>query len=240
MLSAARALVPLALLSILALLMVVADDGLIANARVAGVTATPGASALPASEDAATRAAPADRAQARSSAEAIAAESADPTAMTLVPEPSRDPTPAPVAPASPVPTARPPAVLPAPTLRPTAPPALTLAACPSDWFCYPRLGVGGPIVPYTDCAGGSDIGTAIRAFTCLTPRYLMGHAYTQFGAITAWRAGDTVTAYGQTFTITGAVTARSCEPPPLPLAPLSLQTSLSPNGCGAVLIVQAR
>jgi hypothetical protein len=134
-----------------------------------------------------------------------------------------------------------PSVAPAPLATALATPtAVPMAACPVDWFCYPRLGIAGPIVPYGDCYGRSDIGMAIRAYTCLSPRYLMGHAYTQFGAIANWRPGDVVTAYGQAFVVTGAVTARSCEQPPLPLAPLSLQTSLSPNACGPVLIVQAR
>ena len=125
-----------------------------------------------------------------------------------------------------------------PVAAPIARPASAPASCPSDWLCYPRLGIAGPIVPYADCAGTTDVGGSIRAFTCLSPLYLMGHAYTKFGGIAAWRAGDMVTAHGQTFTITGAVTARSCEPPPMPLAALSLQTSLTPNACGAVLIVQ--
>ena len=95
-------------------------------------------------------------------------------------------------------------------------------------------------MPYADCAGKTDVGGSIREFTCLESLYLMGHAYTRFGGIAAWRADDVVTAHGQTYTITGAVVARSCERPPMPLAALSLQTSLSPNACGAVLVVQGR
>lgn len=127
-------------------------------------------------------------------------------------------------------------------LLPPAPTAVPQVAqpCPADWICYARVGLAGPIVPYTDCSGGSDIGTAIRAFTCLSPTYLLGHAYTQFGKITQWRAGDVVFAYGRPYTVTGATTQSSCAPPVLPLAPLSLQTSLSPNACGLVLVVQAR
>jgi hypothetical protein len=122
-----------------------------------------------------------------------------------------------------------------------AAPAPTLAlTCPADWFCYPRLGIRGPIVPYTDCYGTTDVGTDIRAFTCLSPRYLMGHAYTQMGRITAWQAGDTVYAYGLAFSVTGAIISRSCDPPRLPLAALSMQTSLSTSACGDVLVVQAR
>jgi len=128
----------------------------------------------------------------------------------------------------------------APAAPPIAKPAAAPASCPSDWLCYPRLGIAGPILPYADCAGKTDVGGSIREFTCLGSLYLMGHAYTKFGGIAAWPAGDVVTAHGQTFTITSAVTARSCEPPPLPLAALSLQTSLTPNACGAVLIVQGR
>lgn len=147
------------------------------------------------------------------------------------------PTPPPPAPTVPPVVAAPVAVpVAAPIARPASPPA----SCPIDWLCYPRLGIAGPIVPYADCAGKTDVGGSIREFTCLGSLYLMGHAYTRFGGVAAWRAGDVVTAHGKTFTITGAVTARSCEPPPMPLAALSLQTSLTPNACDAVLIVQGR
>jgi len=114
------------------------------------------------------------------------------------------------------------------------------AACPSGWFCYPRLGVAGPIIPYTDCKGTTDVGASIRALTCVGQLWLAGHAWTQFGRITGWRAGDVVFAYGRAYTVTGAITARSCEPPPQPFAQLSLQTSLGPAVCGPVLVVQAR
>ena len=146
---------------------------------------------------------------------------------------SRPAAPQPTAPAAPVRTAAPSAP-PAPTVVPTAVPA----TCPATWFCYPRLGIAGAIVPYTDCSGSTDVGTSIRSFTCLSPFYLMGHAYTQFGKVTQWRAGDIVFASGRQFTITGAFTQSSCEPPARAIAPLSLQTSLSTGGCGSVLVVQ--
>lgn len=133
---------------------------------------------------------------------------------------------------------------PAPTIRVaplTASPVPTAAACnPGSWFCYPRLGISGAIVPYTDCSGSTDVGTQIRSFTCLSDRYLMAHAYTQFGKLTGWQAGDVVIAYGQQFTVTGAFVQSSCTQPRLPLAPLEMQTSLTPNACGDVLVVQAR
>jgi hypothetical protein len=148
---------------------------------------------------------------------------------------------APTAPPAPVrtaaPTAPPPAP-PAPTVAPTSAPTAVPATCPATWFCYPRLGIAGAIVPYTDCGGTTDIGTSIRSFTCLSPFYLMGHAYTQFGKITQWRAGDIVVASGRQFTITGAFTQSSCEAPARAIAPLSLQTSLTSGGCGSVLVVQ--
>ena len=139
---------------------------------------------------------------------------------------------APTAASTPVRTAAPPA----PTV---APPVATPTTCPATWFCYPRLGVAGAIVPYTDCSGATDVGTSIRSFTCLSPFYLMGHAYTQFGLITQWRAGDVVFASGRQFTISGAFTQSSCEAPARAPAPLSLQTSLTSGGCGSVLVVQA-
>lgn len=122
-------------------------------------------------------------------------------------------------------------------------PAAVPDTCPADWFCYPRLGVAGPIVPYSDCSGSSDIRGAIVSFTCLSSRsstYLIGHAYTQFGNITRWAAGDIVQANGVRYTVTGAITDRSCAAPSLPLARLSMQTSLGPSTCGPVLVVQAR
>jgi hypothetical protein len=152
------------------------------------------------------------------------------------PAPTPEPTPEP-APSEPVAT-------PAPTVvrqAVTAPgPAATPATCPATWFCYPRLAIAGPIVPYTDCSGGTDVGTSIRSYSCLSDHYLMGHAYTQFGRVTQWRAGDVVFAWGQSYTVTGAVTQRSCEAPTVALAPLSMQTSLTSSSCGAVLVVQAR
>ncbi|MDE3101131.1 MAG: hypothetical protein KGJ98_02725 [Chloroflexota bacterium] len=123
----------------------------------------------------------------------------------------------------------------APVARSAAP-----AACPGTWFCYPRLGIAGPIVPYTDCSGRTDVGTQIRSFTCLSDRYLMGHAYTGFGRIAGWSAGDAVTADGFTYHVTGAFQQAGCTQPVLPLAPLTLQTSLTSSACGPVLIVQAR
>jgi len=112
--------------------------------------------------------------------------------------------------------------------------------CPATWFCYPRLGITGPIVPYTDCSGSTDVGTAIRSYSCLSDHYLMGHAYTQFGRVTQWTTGDVVFAWGQRYTVSGAVTQQSCSAPTAALAPLSMQTSLTSKSCGAVLVVQAR
>jgi hypothetical protein len=152
----------------------------------------------------------------------LVAPTPEPTAEPAPPEPVR--TPAPV-------VVKPPVSTPAPA----AP-----ATCPATWFCYPRLGIAGPIVPYTDCSGTTDVGTAIRSYSCLSDRYLMGHAYTQFGKVTQWAAGDVVFAWGQRYTVSGAVTQRSCEAPTVALAPLSMQTSLTSNSCGAVLVVQAR
>ena len=146
-------------------------------------------------------------------------------------------TPSTVAAIAAAPVAAPSQVEPAPVVAaPVATPAP--AGCPATWFCYPRVGIAGPIVPYSDCGGTTDIGTSIRSFTCLSPFYLMGHAYTQFGQITQWRAGDIVFASGRQFTITGAFTQTSCAAPARSIAPLSLQTSLTSGGCGSVLVVQ--
>lgn len=230
MLPGARAFVQLATLSLVVLLTALADDTISVPPRVAAAVMMPAALATPPTSLVAF-------------ADSVGAEP-----DLLDSRRAAAPTPADVAAPLPVAAVAPTLRSPAPTPPPVdvastgvpAPSATPPATCPSGWFCYPRLGIRGPIVPYTDCLGGSDLGTSIRSFTCLSPNYLMGHAYTSFGAITAWRSGDLVIASGRTFTITGAVTARSCDPPPLPLAPLSLQTSLSPSGCGAVLVVQAR
>ncbi len=199
-------------------------------------TSAPTVGALPASAvdvAAATDALVPDASAPEPSARVEAAEASVGPSVTSAPART------PVAPA----TAAPPRPTPqplTPTAAPVPPSTAAPSGCPSSWFCYPRLAVAGPIVAYTDCGGSTDIGTSIRAFTCLSPNYLMGHAYTQFGKITQWQAGDVVYAYGRSFTITDAITARSCDSPPLPLAPLSMQTSLSPYSCGAVLVVQAR
>ncbi|HEX9505182.1 MAG TPA: hypothetical protein VGA62_04155 [Acidimicrobiia bacterium] len=151
-----------------------------------------------------------------------------------------EPTPQPTAEPTPEPTSAP-AVVPQPVTTPAsvvAAPAPT--TCPATWFCYPRLGIAGPIVPYTDCSGSTDVGTAIRSYSCLSDHYLMGHAYTQFGRLTQWAAGDVVFAWGQRYTVSGAVTQQSCSTPTAALAPLSMQTSLTSKSCGAVLVVQAR
>ena len=156
-----------------------------------------------------------------------APEAPAPAVQTPRPAPTLAPAPAPAA-----------APTPAPTVAPV--PIATPTSCPATWFCYPRVGISGPIVPYSDCSGATDIGTSIRSFTCLSPFYLMGHAYTQFGQITQWRAGDVVSAWGRQFTITGAFVQSSCQAPAQAIAPLSLQTSLTSGGCGNVLVVQGR
>ena len=150
--------------------------------------------------------------------------------------------------ATPEPTMAPAAVPVAPTRAQVAPPAPVATpaptpapmSCPATYFCYPRLGISGPIVPYTDCSGGTDVGTSIRSYTCLSDYYLMGHAYTQFGLVRQWVAGDVVFAWGHRFTVYGALTEQSCAAPVFPLAPLSMQTSLTSASCGPVLVVQAR
>lgn len=111
-------------------------------------------------------------------------------------------------------------------------------ACSSD-FCYPRLGLAGPLLPYSDCQGSTDIGTQMRLFTCLPDYYVLGHAYTAFGQIVGWRAGDLVWAYQHAYTVTGAYTQSSCTAPTHQSTGLSLQTSLTSTACGDVLVVQA-
>lgn len=131
---------------------------------------------------------------------------------------------------------------PAPAVRVAvvAPPPPPPATCPSDRFCYPRVGISGTIVPYGDCTGSTDVGTAIRSLTCVSPRYLAAHAYTQFGRIAGWRAGDIVFAYGVRYVIFDAFTQPGCAAPARAIAPLSLQTSLTATNCGPILVVQGR
>jgi len=154
---------------------------------------------------------------------------------TEAPEPTEAPAPETLAP---LPVVAAPRVVPAaaPQAVVVAPPA----ACPATFFCYPRLGISGPIVPYNDCSGTTDVGTAIRRLTCVRAGiWLAAHAYTQFGGITGYRVGDVVFAFGQRFEITGATVQRSCEPVGA-IAALSLQTSLESSTCGRVLVVQGR
>ena len=153
------------------------------------------------------------------SEEAAASEATASTAHQTVAAP-------PVAPAAPV------AVAPAP-----AAPVVAAAGCEVA-FCYPRVGIAGGIAQYSDCTGKTDIGTRIVQLNCTTPTYLMGHAYTQFGRIVNWQAGDEVWVYGTRYIVYGAVITH-CGAWPPPAGVLRMQTSLS-SGCGDVLVVLAR
>jgi hypothetical protein len=178
-----------------------------------------------------------DRANAGSRALIRAELAAPATAATTEPSPASDsaattaaePEPEPVA--APVVEVAPVRVAPAPAVP---------ATCPATHFCYPRVGIAGPIVPYGDCTGSTDVGTAIRSIVCVSPTYLAAHAYTQFGRIAGWRAGDVVFAYGTRYIVVDGFTQQGCVAPARAIAPLSLQTSLTPRTCGPILVVQAR
>lgn len=162
----------------------------------------------------------------------VVVATASPTAAPAA-EPAAPPELAP----APIAAAAAPVAVPARAVPAAAPPA----PCPATFFCYPRLGIAGAIVPYNDCSGATDVGTAIRQLTCVRAGiWLAGHAYTQFGGITGYRVGDIVVVRGQTFEITGASVQRACAPATGGIAPLSLQTSLDATACGRVLVVQAR
>jgi hypothetical protein len=122
------------------------------------------------------------------------------------------------------------------TVVPVAPPQPSV--CPPSFFCYPRLGIAGPIVPYDDCQGTADVGTAIRSLTCVSSTYLAAHAYTQFGRIAGWRPGDIVFALGTRFVLVDAFTQPGCAAPARAHDSLSLQTSLTAAHCGPILVVQ--
>jgi hypothetical protein len=161
-----------------------------------------------------------------------AAVAAEPqTASEVAATPAVQPEPQPLV----APSARP---VPVAVVAPVAPPAP--ATCPASYFCYPRVGIAGPIVPYGDCAGSTDVGTAIRSLTCVSPTYLAAHAYTQFGRIAGWRAGDIVFAFGARYVLIDAFTQSGCVTPARALAPLTLQTSLTATTCGPILVVQGR
>lgn len=168
-------------------------------------------------------------------------EPATPVIAVAVTEPPAAPDSAAAAPAQPGQVAASPAEA-APVARvAVAARALPQAAtCPVDQFCYPRVGIAGPIVPYGDCTGSTDVGTAIRSLTCLSPTYLVAHAYTQFGRIANWRAGDIVFAHGVRYVLFDAFTQPGCVVAARPIAPLSLQTSLTSANCGPILVVQGR
>jgi hypothetical protein len=181
--------------------------------------------------DALDRSTVVSRAQIRAElAEAVAAATEPPVASDPAPTPSAEPEPvaAPVVRVAPV------------RVAPVAPPPAVPATCPANQFCYPRVGIAGPILPYNDCTGSTDVGTAIRSITCVSPTYLAAHAYTQFGRIAGWRAGDVVFAYGTRYIVVDAFTQQGCVAPARAIAPLSMQTSLTPATCGPILVVQAR
>ena len=175
-------------------------------------------------------------AAANAAAEVPAAAPAEP-APPAVAAPTEQPAPRPVQAALVAPVVAPAAPAAPVAIAPPPPPP---PACPATWFCYPRVGIAGPIVPYGDCSAATDVGTAIRSITCVSPTYLAGHAYTQMGLLTGWRAGDIVFAYGTRYIVTGGFTQGSCVAPAHALAPLSMQTSLSTTDCGPVLVVQGR
>lgn len=181
-----------------------------------------------ANEDAPERASLASRTQPRIEAPRPVAPVIEPPAQTDSPAVVAQPEPEPVVEVAPAPVAP-------VTRQPVVP-----ATCPVNQFCYPRVGIAGPIVPYNDCTGTTDVGTAIRSITCVSPTYLAAHAYTQFGRIAGWRAGDFVFAYGTRYVIVDGFTQPGCVPPARAIAPLSLQTSLTPATCGPILVVQAR
>ena len=170
-----------------------------------------------------------------------AIEPATPVLAAAATEPPAAPDSAAAAPAQPEQVAASPAeaapVAHVAVAAPVSPPA---AMCPVSQFCYPRVGIAEPIVPYSDCTGATDVGTAIRSLTCLSPTYLAAHAYTQFGRIAGWRAGDIVFAYGVRYVLVDAFTQPGCVVPARPIAPLSLQTSLTSATCGPILVVQGR
>ena len=172
--------------------------------------------------------------------------SADPVAAAerALPEPRGRP----VVVRAPAPTEAPAPATPEPAAQPPAPIVATVAAiapaaqsCQATFFCYPRLGIAGAIVPYDDCSGTTDVGLTIRQITCLREGiWLAGHAYTHFGGITGFRVGEVVFVRGQRFVITGSILQRACAPTTRAVAPLSLQTSLEAAACGYVLVVQGR
>src|SRR5882672_4587877 len=139
----------------------------------------------------------------------------EPRGRRVIATATPDPTEAPVAPIAPVAPV-------APVATPAPP-----QACAQSFFCYPRLGIAGPIITYDDCSGATDVGLAIRQLTCVRAGiWLAGHAYTQFGRLTGFQVGDEVFVRGRRFVITGSSVQRSCEPTTQAIAPLSLQTSL--------------
>ena len=124
------------------------------------------------------------------------------------------------------------------TVIPVAPPQPTV--CPANFFCYPRVGIAGPVVPYDDCTGSTDVGTAIRSLTCLSSTYLAAHAYTQFGRIAGWQAGDIVILRGTRYVLVDAFTQPGCVAPARTHGSLSLQTSLTSAHCGPIMVIQGR
>jgi hypothetical protein len=170
-----------------------------------------------------------------------AIEPATPVLVEAATEPPAAPDSAAATPAQPEQAAASPAeAAPVARVAVVAPAPLPAATCPVNQFCYPRVGIAGPIVPYGDCTGSTDVGTAIRSLTCLSPTYLVAHAYTQFGRIAGWRAGDIVFAHGVRYVLFDAFTQPGCVVAARPIAPLSLQTSLTSANCGPILVVQGR
>jgi hypothetical protein len=132
-------------------------------------------------------------------------------------------------------------VIAAPVATPVVAAVSAAESCPATFFCYPRVGIAGPVIAYNDCSGATDVGTSIRQLTCVRSGiWLAGHAYTQFGRVAGFRVGDVVFVGGRRFEISGSAVHHACDVVTWPVAPLSLQTSLDANRCGQVLVVQGR
>jgi hypothetical protein len=117
--------------------------------------------------------------------------------------------------------------------------------CPPTYFCSAAIGVYGPIIPYGDATGKEDVGPQIRSMTAFNEQtgkvWVMGHAWTQFWAITMLHEGDTVYANGIGYRVEDRTVRHACD---LLWATesypdLSMQTSLDSNVCGRVLVIKA-
>jgi hypothetical protein len=102
-------------------------------------------------------------------------------------------------------------------------------------FCYPRLGIDGPIIDDASKGAVDPLLTIVRDTTYASALAISAHGYTSFGNIAEWRAGDAILVYGRQYLVFDAFTVPCGQhinlTPDQASAKVFLQTSLNSEPC---------